>query len=151
MTRRGGFINNLAAQDDSYAAAMTTLAAIDAAQGHRPDALTKLNAVLAKHPRQTDARLLDARLLYLDGDLDGSLTQARALISNDPNSVAAGAAFLLTGRIESQRDRPGDAIRASKSRRSRGTRGPLRRTSRSPTSTSRPAKPTRPGPMPSRR
>jgi|SRR5579862_581432 len=105
-------LTDLAAKDASYAAATTRLAALDAAQGMRAQALARITEVLSKHPKEMPARLLDARLLAADGKRDDALAQANSIVKDEPNSSSAGDAFVLIGNIEASSDHPEEAIKA---------------------------------------
>jgi tetratricopeptide (TPR) repeat protein len=102
----------LLSDNASYAVAMTRLAAIDATQGNRSQALDKVHQVLAKHPTESNARMLGARLLFADNKLDEALTEAQSLVQQDPSAEAAAEAYLLIGGVMSQRDQTNDAIAA---------------------------------------
>ena len=105
-------LNELARKQEGYAAATTRLAAIDGVQGQRAQGLTRLKDVLQKYPKDSAARLVNARLLLLEGRRDDALADAIAIVTNDPNSAAASEAFLLIGRIQASVDRPDEAIKA---------------------------------------
>jgi putative PEP-CTERM system TPR-repeat lipoprotein len=105
-------LTELAARDVSHDAATIRLAAIDAAQGQRSVAMSKLREMLVKHPKQMPTRLLVARLLLEDGKRDEALAQATSMVTEEPTSSVAGDAYLLIGQIQTARDNRGDAIRA---------------------------------------
>jgi tetratricopeptide (TPR) repeat protein len=105
-------LRDLAKNDETYATATLRLAAIEAAQGQRAAALATLREVLAKHPKDSAARLLSARLLLLEGKRDDALAQAQAIVADDANSSEANEANLLIGRIQTSLDRTDEAIRA---------------------------------------
>jgi tetratricopeptide (TPR) repeat protein len=105
-------LNELAKKQEGYAAATTRLAAIDGVQGQRAQGLGRLKEVLQKYPKDSSARLVNARLLLLEGRRDDALADATFIVTNDPNAAAASEAYLLIGRIQSSVDRPDDAIRA---------------------------------------
>lgn len=105
-------LTDLASKDDPHAAAATRLAAIEAAQGNRAVALSKLREVLDKHPKETAPRLLSARLLLIDGKRDEALAEANTIVTQDPNSRAASDAYLVIGGIQASVDRREEAIRA---------------------------------------
>src|SRR5204862_6032398 len=65
-------LKDLASKDATYAVATTRLAAIDAAQGSRAQALATLHDVLTKYPKDATAGLLNARLLLADGKRDAA-------------------------------------------------------------------------------
>ncbi len=105
-------LRELAQQEDQYAVATTRLAAVDAAQGDRTGALTKLQEVVLKHPKDMTARVLIARLLLLDGKRDEALKEATAIVTEEPTSNVASAAYAIIGTIQTSRDRPDEAIKA---------------------------------------
>ena len=105
-------LNEVARKQEAYAAATTRLAAIDGVEGQRAQGLGRLKEVLEKYPKDSSARLVNARLLLLEGRRDDALADATLIVTNDPNSAAASEAFLLIGRIQSSVDRPDEAIKA---------------------------------------
>lgn len=108
-------LDNLAAKNnDGYAAAITRLAALDASEGQRAQAESRLNDLLAKKPKEMSARLLLSRLFAADGKSDDALKEATSIVTDEPTSTAAASAYLLIGRIQASHDRPEDAIVAYK-------------------------------------
>ena len=100
----------LAATDEGYAA-HTRLAVIEAGEGKRAQALDRLLGVLRTHPKDSQARLLRARLLLADGKRDDALREANLIVA-DRESAEAGDGYVLIGRIQNSMDRPEDAIAA---------------------------------------
>ena len=98
--------------DEGSAVATTRLAVIDAAEGHRAQALDRLREILTKHPKDSQALLLTARLLLADGKRDEALAAAKATIAIEPNAPAAGVAHLIAGQIYAATDNTKDAIEA---------------------------------------
>ena len=108
-------LDELAAKNtDGSAAAITRLAALDATEGQRAQAESRLNDLLAKQPKEMSARLLLARLLAVDGKSDDALKEATSIVTDEPTSRAAAPAYLLIGQIQASRDRPEDAVTAYK-------------------------------------
>jgi tetratricopeptide (TPR) repeat protein len=103
---------DLAARDDGFAMATTRLAALDASQGQRAQALARLRKVLDKYPKDDQAGLLEARLLYADGKRDDAIAAANVVAANSPQARAVSAAYLLIGSIEASRDRQDEAVKA---------------------------------------
>src|SRR5262249_23052879 len=101
-----------AKKQDGYAVATTRLAAIDGFEGQRAQGLGRLKDVLQKYPKDASARLVNARLLLLEGRRDNALADATTIVTNDPNSAAASEAYLLIGRIQASVDRVDEAIKA---------------------------------------
>jgi tetratricopeptide (TPR) repeat protein len=103
----------LAARDPAaYAAATTRLAALDVALGERTQAAVKLRQVLEKHPKEAPARLLNARLLLMDGKRDEAFAEAGKIIADQPNAPVAATAHAFIGAIHSSEDRRGEAIKS---------------------------------------
>lgn len=111
-----------ARQDDAYPLAMTRLAAIDAAQGFRAEALSKTREVLAAYPKDGGARLLTARLLLDEGKREEALAEAKLLVTQEAEPSIEGAAYLLIGGIHASMDRREDAIAAYQEARNRQRR-----------------------------
>lgn len=105
-------LSDLTKKQDGYAASTTRLAAIDGIEGQRSQGLSRLKDVLQKYPRDSSARLVNARLLLLEGRRDEALGDAQLIVTNDPNAANASDAYLLIGRIQASIDRADDAIRA---------------------------------------
>jgi tetratricopeptide (TPR) repeat protein len=105
-------LSDLALRQGSYAAATTRLAAIDAAQGQRAHALSRLHDVLAKEPKNLPARLLNARLLFADNKPTEALAGATSIVTDQPNAPEADGAYFLIGSIQATLDRPDQAIKA---------------------------------------
>ena len=105
-------LHEVAARPEANAAAQTRLAAIDAHNGQRAQALAKLRDVIAQHPKEMTARLLVAQLLVADGKSDEALAEATGIVRDEPTASVADAAYLLIGAINAATDRPEDAIKA---------------------------------------
>jgi tetratricopeptide (TPR) repeat protein len=102
----------LSAHADAYATLTTRLAAIDAADGQRAQALSKVDAVLAKYPTDDAARLLRARVLLDDGKSDQALAEATKIVTDNPSSPEAAGAYFVVGQIQKATDHPQEAIAA---------------------------------------
>lgn len=105
-------LKELAANEATFAMATTRLATLDAAAGDRAAALTKINDVLNKRPKDNPARLLKSRVLYLDGKKDEALQLASTIVKDDPNDPVSGDAFAVVGAIQNDFNRPEEAIKA---------------------------------------
>ncbi len=105
-------LHDVAAMPEANAAAQTRLAAIDAHNGQRAQALAKLRDIIAQHPKEMTARLLLAQLLVADGKSDQALAEATAIVRDEPTASVAGATYLLIGAINAATDRIEDAIKA---------------------------------------
>jgi cellulose synthase operon protein C len=105
-------LRDLAQSEEQFAVATTRLAAIDAAENDRVGAMTKLQEVVLKHPKDMTARLLIARLLLIDGKRDEALKDATAIVTEEPTSDMAPAAYAMIGAIQASRDRHDEAIKA---------------------------------------
>jgi len=105
-------LQDLLSKEVSREAATIRLAAVDAAQGDRAQAVSRLREVLEKHPKELSARLLIARLMLVDGKRDQALAEATTIVHDAPNSPLAADAYLLIGGIHASNDRPDDAIAA---------------------------------------
>lgn len=105
-------LHELTGQDEGYAAASVRLAALDAAEGRRTQAQALLREVLQKKPKESTVLLLSARLYLADGKRREAREAAAAVIANEPNSLSAAQAHLLTGQIETASDRADLAIRS---------------------------------------
>lgn len=105
-------LHELAAKDTVYATASVRLAALDAAEGRRTQALALLREVLQKHPKDMAALLMSARLYFADGKRGEARQAAAAVIANDAGSSSAIQAYLLSGQIETASDRSDLAIKA---------------------------------------
>jgi cellulose synthase operon protein C len=102
-----------AAKDKTqYAPATLRLAAIDSALGQRSEAHIKLRQVLELHPKEMTARFFEARLLLADGKPAEALAIASSIAKDDPGSTVAAESQLMVGLLQSQLDRPEDAIKA---------------------------------------
>jgi tetratricopeptide (TPR) repeat protein len=97
---------------DAYPAAMLRLAAIDVALGVRAQAQEKLGELLERHPKEMAARLLNARLLVLDGKREEALVQAASIARDDAQSPVAADAQILTGSLQAALDRPEEAMKS---------------------------------------
>src|SRR6266851_4450891 len=102
----------LSTHDESSAVATTRLAVIDAAEGHRAEALDRVRGILEKHPKDSEALLLKARLLLVDGKREEALAAAKATVAIEPNAPAAGVAHFIAGQIYAATDHTKDAIEA---------------------------------------
>jgi tetratricopeptide (TPR) repeat protein len=107
-----GVLNDLAAKEATYAPATVRLAAVDASEGARAQALVKVRQVLTKYPKDSAAHLLAARLLSADGRPDESLAEAKAVVGEQANAAAIGEAYLIIGRIDTSADQREEAIEA---------------------------------------
>jgi len=105
-------LNERAAHDSAFAQASVRLASLDASEGHRADALNRLHDVLQKHPTNSSALLLSARLYLMDGKRAEAKKAAGAVIANEPRSISAADAWFLTGGIETINGRLDEAIKA---------------------------------------
>jgi tetratricopeptide (TPR) repeat protein len=84
------------------AATLTRLAVLDADEGNRGAALSRMQDVLAKHPHDAAALLTEVRLLRLDGKREQALALARTVAEDTKNVPAAGDAYLLIGSLEGE-------------------------------------------------
>jgi tetratricopeptide (TPR) repeat protein len=105
-------LQELAQSDQTYAVAMTRLAAIDGSEGQYAQGLVKIGQVLEKRPGEMSARLIKAQLLSADGKPDDALAVARSIPGDDPTSSSAASAFMLIGALEVDRGEPVEAMRA---------------------------------------
>lgn len=105
-------LQELASTPDAFADATVRLAALDAADGQRAQALGKLTDVLEKHPQDQTARLVQARVLSVDGKPTEALEAATRVVTEDPTSTATAGAYLLIGQLQAARGRTNDAIAA---------------------------------------
>ena len=104
----------LATNTETFDAAETRLAVLDAVEGQRASAHNRLRDVLDRNPHNNLARLLEARLLVIDGKRDQALTVANEIVKDDPKSPAAAYAYFLIGGIQASLDRVDDATAAFK-------------------------------------
>lgn len=105
-------LRNVATKDKYFAVATTRLAAIDTIEGQRASAHDKLKQVTDKYPKDMAARLLNARILLLDGKPEDALAQANAIVAEEPTSPQAGATYMLIGAVQASLDRYDEAIKA---------------------------------------
>jgi tetratricopeptide (TPR) repeat protein len=105
-------LQDLAGDENSYAPATIRLASIDAIEGNRAVALSRLRELLIKHPKDSSAHLLRARLQLIDRKRDEALAETTAVISTESSSSLLAEAYFLTARIYSAGDRADDAIHA---------------------------------------
>jgi tetratricopeptide (TPR) repeat protein len=105
-------LEELARTPADYAAATIRLAAIDAANSNRANAMIKLREVVEKHPKNMTARVLIARLQLGDQKIDEALKTAKAIVTEDAAVPEAPMAYTIIGSIEASRDRFDDAIKA---------------------------------------
>jgi tetratricopeptide (TPR) repeat protein len=102
----------LTKKDQTYAAAMTWLAAIDGSEGLSAAGLQKTAQVLEKYPKEMGARLLKAQLLLAEGKPDDALQVARSIPADAPTSSVAPDALMLVGALETDRGEPEAAVKA---------------------------------------
>lgn len=105
-------LNERAGDEAAYAAASIRLASLDAVDGHRAAAQERLHEVLQKHPKDSTALLLSARLYLADNKRADARKSAEAVIANDSNSAAASSAWQIIGTIEASTDRRDQAVQA---------------------------------------
>src|SRR5436190_1875422 len=105
-------LTELSTHAEGSAVATTRLAVIDAAEGHRAQALDRLRGLLTKRPKDSAALLLSARLLLADGKRDEALAAVNATVAIEPNASAAGVAHLIAGQIYAATDHTKEAIEA---------------------------------------
>ncbi|HUL72425.1 MAG TPA: tetratricopeptide repeat protein [Vicinamibacterales bacterium] len=105
-------LSGLAADTKSFAVATIRLASLDAMEGNRAQAHEKLRSVTDRYPKDMLARLLDARLLLMDGKRDDALKAATAIVTDDPNGRESADAYLLIGGIQTSLDKYDEAVRA---------------------------------------
>lgn len=105
-------LSELATHEASLATATVRLAAIDAREGQRAQALERIRGLLAKQPKHAAALFMSARLLLADGKRDEALTAAQAVVANEPASQTAAAAHQLAGGIHAATDHLDDAIKS---------------------------------------
>jgi tetratricopeptide (TPR) repeat protein len=105
-------LKDIATKDKFFAVATTRLAAIDTIEGQRASAHEKLKQVIDKYPKDMAARLLNARVLLLDGKPEDALAQANAIVTEEPTSPQAGATYMLIGAVQTSLDRYDEAIKA---------------------------------------
>jgi tetratricopeptide (TPR) repeat protein len=105
-------LQDLASRNDGFVVATTRLAAMDASEGQRAQALARVRTVLDKFPKDAPAELLNARLLFADGKRDEAVTAANLVVADSPQSSDVAAAYLLIGAIEISRDRRDEAVKA---------------------------------------
>jgi len=105
-------LQDLAANPKSFAVATTRLAAIDAIEGSRAQAHEKLRQVIDKYPKDMSARLMDARLLLVDGKREDALTKATAIVTEEPTAPESAQAYMLIGGVQASLDKFEAAIKA---------------------------------------
>ncbi|HKV98477.1 MAG TPA: tetratricopeptide repeat protein [Vicinamibacterales bacterium] len=105
-------LTEIASNEKDFAEATIRLAALDAMEGARAQAHEKLRHVMDKFPKDMSARLLDARLSLIDGKREDALTRATSIVTEEPTSPQAGAAYLLIGGIQASFDKYDEAITA---------------------------------------
>ncbi len=103
-------LDRMAAQKETFGIANTRLAALDATQGNLPSALARAADVIKRDPSNLSARLLNTRLLLLDGKRDAALTEANGIVARDPNGREAPHAHEIMGGIYATIGRRDDAI-----------------------------------------
>ena len=86
--------------DPTHFAALTDIAALAHASGHRSAALTAYRQAVQYHPSNPIGRVNLANLLFEDGDLSGAQSHYKAALAADPDFPQAhqGLAKLLTER-----------------------------------------------------
>jgi tetratricopeptide (TPR) repeat protein len=77
----------LTEDERGFAAASIRLAAIDFNDGRRPEAYSRLDAVLGREPASERALEMKTRFLLLDNKFDEALAIADTVIRNNPNAV----------------------------------------------------------------
>ena len=107
-------LRTLASSDKSFAVATTRLAAIDTLERNRVQARQKLKDVLDKYPKDMSARLLDARILLIDGKRTDALATATSIVNDEPTSQQAEQAYMLIGAVQTSFDSYDEAIKAYK-------------------------------------
>jgi tetratricopeptide (TPR) repeat protein len=107
-------LRTLAQKDKSFAIATTRLAAIDALEGNHALARQKTKQVLDKYPKDMSARLLDARILLLDGKRTDALVEASSIVNEEPMSQQSEQAYMLIGALQTSFDSYDEAVKAYK-------------------------------------
>jgi len=107
-------LRELAANEKTFAAANLRLATIDASNGDRAQALGKVNAVLAKQPKDSAARLLKARVLFVDNKKEEALQIATSITTDEPNAPVSADAYAVIGAAQADLHRSQEAIDAYK-------------------------------------
>ncbi|MEZ5317512.1 MAG: tetratricopeptide repeat protein [Vicinamibacterales bacterium] len=105
-------LNEMTSEERAGTAATMRLAAIETSEGLRAAALDRLNTLLEAKPRETQARLLRARIELLDGRRDEAVADANAIVTDAPNTPAAAGAYAVIGGVERLKDRKAEAIAA---------------------------------------
>ena len=105
-------LQDLAVNPKSFAVATTRLAAIDAMEGSRAQAHDKLRQVIEKYPKDMSARLMEARLLVVDGKREDGLAKATAIVTEEPTAAESGQAYMLIGGVQASFDKFEEAIKA---------------------------------------
>src|SRR5262249_38144717 len=102
----------LASRPDAYVPATVRLALLDRVQGSTAQALSRLQEVFVKEPRDPSAHLLTARLLAADHKGDEPLPPTNAVISFDVSPITTADASQIAGQIYEAVDRIDEAIEA---------------------------------------
>src|SRR5215467_8558315 len=95
-----------------FATATVRLASLDAMEKNLASAERQLHDVLEKEPKNSSALLLNARVALADGKRDDARKSAQAIITYEPASASAAAAWMLIAQIETTSDRLEEAIHA---------------------------------------
>jgi Tfp pilus assembly protein PilF len=94
----------LATEKDTFETATIRLARLDLVAGRFPEARQRLDAVLAKTPKNAQALALSGRLMLAQGDVPSALHKIEEAIKVDPQSFdaqyALGQAYVALGRPE---------------------------------------------------
>jgi tetratricopeptide (TPR) repeat protein len=90
-----------------FAEAKARVAAIQFAQGKKPEANKTVDEVLAKQPNNAMLLLAKARLLLADRNVNEAVVKAKAAISADPTSI--GAHYML-GSLQASRGEAEEAM-----------------------------------------
>ncbi len=102
---------HVSARGRDAADAQIRLAAMDIAQQMYANAATRLRQVLDADARNGVARVLLARALMAQSRRDEAMAEAQRVISEQPDSDAAPAAYSFLGAVYASLDRRSDAIR----------------------------------------
>lgn len=99
-------LEELAATKDGYSLANARLAVLDYVRGDKTKSYQRLEAALAKDPKNAPALAMRARLLLSDSRVDDALAAAKAASDADPRSADA---HLMRGRVQVVRGELEDA------------------------------------------
>jgi tetratricopeptide (TPR) repeat protein len=103
------WLTAIAKQPEGYVPARTRLASIQYASGATGDAEKTIDSVLARSPRDPNARIVKAVLLASEHHLDEAFAQAIAAATNAPQLPRA---HMMVGTIDAMLNKPDEAIRA---------------------------------------